>query len=163
MFVVNSRLGLFSATSFSSYRTGNHLKRLPFSRSYGDILPSSLTRVFPRTLEFSSCLPVSVYGTGTLVLARSFSWQRGSISFAVISNSSPSLLRLFDVRICLYITLRAWTRSSSRARNFPSASLRCSNELLVVLECLPVVHRLRFLPRLRSRLTLRRRALLRNP
>ena len=34
--------------------------RLSFSRSYGYILPSSLTRVFPRTLEFSSCLPVSV-------------------------------------------------------------------------------------------------------
>ena len=33
---------------------------LSFSRSYGYILPSSLTRVFPRTLEFSSCLPVSV-------------------------------------------------------------------------------------------------------
>ena len=33
---------------------------LSFSRSYGYILPSSLTRVFPRTLEFSSRLPVSV-------------------------------------------------------------------------------------------------------
>ena len=29
-------------------------------RSYGCNLPSSLTRVFSRTLEFSSCLPVSV-------------------------------------------------------------------------------------------------------
>ena len=31
-----------------------------FSRSYGGILPSSLTRVFPRTLGFSPRLPVSV-------------------------------------------------------------------------------------------------------
>ena len=31
-----------------------------FSRSYGCILPSSLTRVFPRTLGFSPRLPVSV-------------------------------------------------------------------------------------------------------
>ena len=32
----------------------------PFSRSYGAILPSSLTRVLPITLVFSTCLPVSV-------------------------------------------------------------------------------------------------------
>src|SRR4026209_64546 len=32
----------------------------PFSRSYGTILPSSLTRVLPITLVFSTCLPVSV-------------------------------------------------------------------------------------------------------
>ena len=38
---------------------------LPFSRSYGVILPSSLTRVLPFVLEFSSRLPVSVCGTGT--------------------------------------------------------------------------------------------------
>ena len=31
-----------------------------FSRSYGGILPSSLTRVFPRPLGFSPRLPVSV-------------------------------------------------------------------------------------------------------
>jgi hypothetical protein len=41
------------------------LPRHPFSRSYGVILPSSLTRVLPRALEFSSRLPVSVCGTGT--------------------------------------------------------------------------------------------------
>ena len=32
----------------------------PFSRSYGAILPSSLTRVLPIALVFSTCLPVSV-------------------------------------------------------------------------------------------------------
>src|SRR5437870_2207458 len=32
----------------------------PFSRSYGTILPSSLTRVLPITLVFSTCPPVSV-------------------------------------------------------------------------------------------------------
>ena len=46
------------------------LTGLSFSRSYGYILPSSLTRVFPRTLEFSSCLPVSV-----LVRAAAFSLE----------------------------------------------------------------------------------------
>ncbi len=44
----------------------NTLTGHPFSRSYGVILPSSLTRVAPRALESSSCLPVSVCGTGTM-------------------------------------------------------------------------------------------------
>ena len=56
MFLINSRLGLFTAAT-SPW--------LPFSRSYGVILPSSLTRVLPFVLEFSSRLPVSVCGTGT--------------------------------------------------------------------------------------------------
>ena len=54
--MINSRLGLFTA-AISRW--------LPFSRSYGVILPSSLTRVLPFVLEFSSRLPVSVCGTGT--------------------------------------------------------------------------------------------------
>ncbi len=36
-----------------------------FSRSYGAILPSSLTRVLSSALVSSTCLPVSVYGTVT--------------------------------------------------------------------------------------------------
>src|SRR5699024_11278046 len=55
VFLINSRLGLFTAA---------HLREHPFSRSYGVILPSSLTRVRSLTLEFSSQLPVSVCGTG---------------------------------------------------------------------------------------------------
>src|SRR5690606_36237161 len=51
------------------------LTRHPLSRSYGVILPSSLTRVFPRALGFSPRLPVSVWGTGALHLARGFSRQ----------------------------------------------------------------------------------------
>ena len=38
--------------------------RHPFSRSYGVILPSSLTMLLPPALGFSPHLPVSVYGTG---------------------------------------------------------------------------------------------------
>ena len=38
-------------------------------------MPSSLTRVLSRALEFSSCPPVSVCGTGTINLASGFSWQ----------------------------------------------------------------------------------------
>ncbi len=82
MFVVNSRLGLSSAAGSGSPREGVHQLRLSFSRSYGYILPSSLTRVFPRTLGSSPRLPVSVCGTGALHLVRSFSWQCGPLDSA---------------------------------------------------------------------------------
>ena len=60
MFLLNSRLGHFSATSSRSYREGNHMLWLLFSLSYKDNLPSSLTRVLSRALEYSSHPPVSV-------------------------------------------------------------------------------------------------------
>ena len=44
----------------------------PLSRSYRVILPSSLTTLHPLVLEFSSCLPVSVCGTGTLYIHKTF-------------------------------------------------------------------------------------------
>ena len=56
MFLLNSCLSLFSAACRS---------RHPFSRSYGVILPSSLTMLLPPALGFSPHPPVSVYGTGT--------------------------------------------------------------------------------------------------
>ena len=70
-----------------------HQKEQPFSRSYGFILPSSLTRVFSRALGFSPHLPVSVCGTGTFYLDSSFSWQPG-ISDFVTNLHSYSYLRL---------------------------------------------------------------------
>ena len=63
MFLVNSCLGLFTATLF---------RGRPFSRSYGTNLPSSLTTLLPLALEFSSHLPVSVCGTGTLAYTGAF-------------------------------------------------------------------------------------------
>ena len=56
MFLLNSCLSHFSAAG--------SLRR-PFSRSYGAILPSSLTTLLPSALGFSPHPPVSVYGTGT--------------------------------------------------------------------------------------------------
>ena len=63
MFLVNSRLGLFTATCF---------RRRLLSRSYEPNLPSSLTTLLPLVLGFSPHLPVSVCGTGTLVFTRAF-------------------------------------------------------------------------------------------
>ena len=56
MFLLNSCLSLFTAA---------YISRHPFSRSYGAILPSSLTMLLPSALGFSPHPPVSVYGTGT--------------------------------------------------------------------------------------------------
>ena len=67
---------------------------LPLSRSYGYILPSSLTRVLPRTLGFSPRIPVSVYGTGGDFLTRSFSRQCGVNDFDGIAAVSASRLSL---------------------------------------------------------------------
>lgn len=60
MFLLNSRLGHFSSTLLRVYSKCSYVQGLPFFRSYGDILQSSLTRVISRALEFSSCPPVSV-------------------------------------------------------------------------------------------------------
>ena len=57
MFLLNSCLGHFSAAASLQH---------PFSRSYGVILPSSLTTLLPPALGFSPHPPVSVYGTGTV-------------------------------------------------------------------------------------------------
>ena len=70
---------------------------------------------------------------------------------------------LSESGICLRFNIRTWTRSSSRAIICLSASLHRSNDciryrnfnLLSIAYASP--------PRLRSRLTLRRRSLLRNP
>ena len=52
---------------------GLTLVRHPLFRSYGVNLPSSLTTLLPLALESSSCLPVSVCGTGSIFYTHSFS------------------------------------------------------------------------------------------
>ena len=62
VFLVNSRLGHFSAPPS---------RGVPFSRSYGVNLPSSLAMIHSSTLGFSPHPPVSVYGTGRGALSGS--------------------------------------------------------------------------------------------
>ncbi len=125
-------------------------------------MPSSLTRVFPRTLEFSSCLPVSVYGTGGFRLTRSFSRQCGIHAPSLLSLITPhhvSAFRETDLPVqptCLDVLFQSRapvlpvslhrSNGPSRYRNFNLLSIAYAS-----------------VPRLRSRLTLRRRSLLRNP
>ena len=63
----------------------------PFSRSYGANLPSSLTRVISIALVFSTCPPVSVWGTGTSQLDRGFSRQYGFGDFPYMAGRLNAL------------------------------------------------------------------------
>ncbi len=65
VFLLNSHMGLFTVISPRSIHEGLHRARHPFSRSYGAILPSSLTRGHSSALVYSTCLPVSDCGTVT--------------------------------------------------------------------------------------------------
>jgi hypothetical protein len=81
VFLVNSRLGLFTAT-----RSRGH----PFSRTYGAILPSSLERVISRPLVFSTSLPVSVSGTGPEPSSRRSAFLGTIVHHAEVVTSSQS-------------------------------------------------------------------------
>ena len=63
---------VFAKQSLGPIHCGFPLRKHPFSRSYGVILPSSLTRVLSHTLGFSPRLPVSVCGTGTFISLEAF-------------------------------------------------------------------------------------------
>ena len=82
-------MGQFSAA-------GSH--RHSFSRSYGVILPSSLTMLLPSALGFSPHPPVSVYGTGTIYTIAAFldAW----LTFFPTFVRYASRLRIAK-RICL--------------------------------------------------------------
>src|SRR5690625_2227996 len=97
---------------------GFFVKKHPVSLSYGVILPSSLTRVLPLTFEYSSCLPVSVSGTGTCNLTRGFSRQCGVWNFGT-KFPSPSQLEIVG-RIFLSNSLTAWAHTSIRAHSISS-------------------------------------------
>ena len=90
MFLINSCLDLFTAAP---------LRGLPFFRSYGVNLPSSLTTLLPLALGFSPHLPVSVCGTGTLAYTTAFlaSKHRGlpyyiSVPFARVNQRPGSVI-----------------------------------------------------------------------
>ena len=130
VFLLNSRLSLFSVTNS---------RWLPFSLSYGVILPSSLTTLLPSVFGFSPRLPVSVCGTGT---------NNFIAAFLDSVDSETSLLLFAPFNTSPYCT---WFASYTQLCASPSISFpRFSYPpvsphflLLVVLESTPVVHRLR--------------------
>ena len=127
-------MGLFSAALVSSPSESDHRQGLPFSRSYGDILPSSLATFPSIALESSSHLPVSVCGTGTVVLARGFSWRHG---IGPIDTKCLGILLGVSVkRICLLDLLQGSVGDNRRpVRPILPRSPIADNEPAVVLEC----------------------------
>ena len=95
VFLLNSRLGLFSAACRS---------RRPLSRSYRTILPSSLTVTHSSASVFSTQLRVSVCGTGTsMIMFSGFSREPDYIHFALYKYAAYCQVRL-SLRICLQIS-----------------------------------------------------------
>ncbi len=137
MFLLNSRLGLFTAA-----HQGLHPNEHPFSRSYGVILPSSLTRVLSITLGFSPHLPVSVCGTGTSRLVRGFSWQRRIRNFGTIASRSQ--LNVIETGFASFHTSLLRRTQPTVRLPYLTASPHHSSGGEVVQEYQPVGHRLRF-------------------
>ena len=100
MFLVNSRLGLFSAAPRGCAGLPPHLKGRPFSRSYGANLPSSLTRTHPSTLVHShppTCVGLR-YGRARHP-QHGFSGKRGSTRLALVSRGLPRASGLRPTRL----------------------------------------------------------------
>ena len=129
VFLLNSCLSLFSAACS---------RRHPFSRSYGVILPSSLTMLLPSALGFSPHPPVSVYGTGMCITIAAFlgTWLT---RFPTLVRST---LRLRIVRkICCPYSYPACTGFLFPGSCSPHASPQFW--VHIVQESPPVIHRLR--------------------
>ncbi len=157
MFLLNSRLGLFTAA-----HRGIHPNEHPFSRSYGVILPSSLTRVLSITLGFSPRLPVSVYGTGTSRLARGFSRQCEIRNFAENSaRHHSSALQEADLPTSTPYCLDTHFQPRAYPILLRPPITQTAGRWYRNINLLSIVYACR--PRLRSRLTLSGRAFLRKP
>ena len=91
MFLLNSCLSLFSAACS---------RRHPFSRSYGVILPSSLTMLLPSALGFSPHPPVSVYGTGLMNTIVAFLDSDFACFATILRSTLRYRIFLFRLRLC---------------------------------------------------------------
>src|SRR5262249_47821627 len=144
VFLVNSRLGQFTAAPSSSARMGFTLPGRPFSRTYGAILPSSLTRVISLTSVCSTCPPVSVVGTGTRILPRGFSRRHGirdwpAIKPAGIAPRVKTPRRIYLPRLATCLPQDNHRLGSLTLPRHPVGHNGCG----VVQEYQPVGHRLR--------------------
>ena len=132
MFLLNSCLGHFSAACS---------RRQPFSRSYGFILPSSLTTLLPPALGFSPHPPVSVYGTGTVYAIAAFLGSQLTCFPTLVRYTSR--LQIVQ-RICLLNSYLACPGFSIPGLHSLSASPQFC--YTAVQEFQPVIHRLRLSP-----------------
>ncbi len=118
MFLVNSRHRHFSATIRSLYSKYTHQGWHPFSRSYGVILPSSLTRVLSNALGYSPHPPVSVYST--VYLCSHLEAFLGSIDSVTSVLRHGITSRDREIRICLYLIPTSLHRDIQHPDDLPS-------------------------------------------
>ena len=149
--MLNSRLSLFSVTSFHWY---------PFSLGYGVILPSSLTTLLPSVCGFSPRLPVSVCGTGTHIAIAAFLVSVDSTaSLLLFAPSQASVLQRADLPTRTPLPLARLFHSPG----LPTLLCPHSSEYMRYRNFYLLSIDYGFRPRLRPRLTLSRLALLRKP
>ena len=131
MFLLNSRSALVTAAPLRGH---------PFSRSYGVNLPSSLTRVISNTLVSSTCLPVSVCGTGSTAISLEDFLGDPHPYFASPEGSTrpPSPIMSTDLPIDQGNGFTHTTNSCARNLDRVPPSLTA-----LVTEYQPCVHRLR--------------------
>ena len=161
--MVNSRLDQFTAAPSGFLRMEFTLPGRPFSRSYGTILPSSLTRVSSLTSVCSTCPPVSVIGTGTRVLPRGFSRRHGIGDWPAVKPAGIAP-RVMQPRISQGPPLHAYPRTTiawDPVAFLVPPSVITETTWYRNINLLAIGYAFR--PRLRSRLTLSRRTLLRKP
>ena len=162
MFLVNSRLGSFTAPSVGSSK--NHHQKDPFSLSYGARLPSSLTRFLSRALVCSTIQPVSVLVRSSALLARSFSWRHG-----ISQSASPEGFtshRISELFRWIYLPrpptgLDHHFQSVADLASCVTPSLKHRIASTGIFSLLPITYAFR--PRLRGRLTLGGRTFPRKP
>ncbi len=131
MFLLNSRSALVTAAPLRGH---------PFSRSYGVNLPSSLTRVISNTLVSSTCLPVSVCGTGSATISLEDFLGDPHPYFASPEGSTRPLSPVTPADL-----------PASRGKSFTHTTNSCARNLdrvppsliTLVTEYQPSVHRLR--------------------
>ena len=133
VFLLNSRLSRLTATLRSDQREAGYLQGHPFFRSYGIIMPSSLTTFHSFTLGYSPCPPVSVYGTDVCSIPeQSFSCQQtlrdSSLGCPALSYSSLGCPTLLNGQSTRPLALRFWVPLSlltrcRRGRNFDRLSI----------------------------------------
>ncbi len=161
VFLINSRLDLFTETELSSGSKFHHQIRHPFSRSYGAILPSSLTIVLSIALVCSTHPPVSVCGTGTSVLPRGFSWKYGLTHFTQLLRRPP------QPQLSAHLTTLKPTRFHGDVQNPAKLPFSVTPSVITYFRWCRNVYLLcidyAFRPRLSSRLTLGGLALPRKP
>jgi len=114
--------------------------RRPFSRSYGTILPSSLTRVISIALVFSTRLPVSVLVRARATSLEAFLGGMASGTCGLRPRHNVSVLPDGFSNLTTYALAPG---QPSPGIPYPTPSPRQSNGGYVVLEYQPVVHRLR--------------------